>query len=106
VQAFEVPIEGLPEVKLTWKISAIANPDGVRSRAKAEPDAEALEVVLDRLTPNGRIDVREAAVLVRQTLIGLILKRIRVHRFDEQSARLGEHAQHRTAVGTIPRDVQ
>ena len=36
----------------------------------------------------------------------MILERVRVHRLDEQAPRLGEHAQDRDTLGTVPRDVQ
>ena len=45
-------------MQLTGKVAAVADPHGVRSRAEAQPDLQALEVVLDGLTPHGLVDMR------------------------------------------------
>ncbi len=88
--AVEVALQGLAQVELSGEVSAVADPDRVGARAQLHPQLQAVEVVLHRLAPNGRVGVAQAAELVRERLPGLVLERVGVHRVDEEPARLGE----------------
>ena len=100
---FEIAIERAAEMRLAGKIGAVADPHRERLRAELLAGGDAVDVVRDRLGANRRVGVREAAVLVRQRLSGLILERVRVHRIEPEPERGAVFAQRLVVVGRDPR---
>ncbi len=105
-EALQIAVERAAEMELAREVAAISNPDRVRGRAERHPDPNAFNVVLDRLAAHMSVGMSEAAELVRQRLIRLILERIGVHRLHRQPAGLRERAQRCGVVRTVPRNVQ
>ena len=104
--AVEISLERLTKRHLPRKVAAVADPHRQRLRSEHRADPNAFEVVLDGLAANRGIRMRQAAVLVREWLTGLVLKGVRVHRIDVQSASPRERPELGRAVGLVPRNVQ
>src|SRR5688572_23935171 len=91
--AVEIAIQRPAKMELAGEIPAIADPHSVRLRPERSANLETFEVVLDRLPPHGRVGVAQAAKLVRAWLPWLILKSVRIRRFEKQPACLSDAAQ-------------
>ncbi len=84
---FEITLERTTQVLLAGKIRAVTDPDRQRLRAEQLADANAVDVVVDRLGAHGGIGMREAAELIGKLLAGAILERVRIDRIETQPER-------------------
>ena len=105
-QALEIALERAPEVQLARKIAAVANPHRVRARAQRAPMSRHSRLWSMACRRTAASVCAETAELVRHLLVGLILKGVRVHRVEEQAARLGERAQLAGIGGLVPGNMQ
>src|SRR4029450_4039622 len=81
-ETVQISIEGTARVHLAGKIASVSYPDRERVGTERFPDLDALEIVVDGLTPDIRVNMREASEFIGQALVRLVLKRIGVHRVD------------------------
>jgi hypothetical protein len=101
----EVALEGAGEVGLAGEVGAVGDPDGEGFGIKGLADLDAFEVVLDGLSPRGRVGVGEGAELVGEGLAGLVLKGVGVHRVEGKAEGFCLIFQC-LGVGFVPRDVE
>src|SRR5262245_45913358 len=102
MHAFQVSLERATRVNLAREVSAIGDPNRKRLRAENSAYLDALDVVFDSLQSHARIGMSETTEVVRQFLTTLVLKRIRIHRIEVESALAGESSQ----LGRVFRLVQ
>jgi hypothetical protein len=91
-------------VLLAREVRAVRDPDRERARAERAAEADAREVVRDRLLAHARVRVREAPELVRVRLAGQVLEGVRVHRVEAESEARGARAQLAGFVDRVPRE--
>src|SRR5882672_1423804 len=90
--ASEVAFECATKVLLAREIPAVADPNRMGCRAQRFADLNAFEVVFDGLPAHSFVGMRKATEFVRESS-RLILKGVRVHRVEVQSALRGKLSQ-------------
>ena len=91
---------------LAWEVRSVADPDRQRLRPHCLAEADAVDVVRDRLRPDRRIGMGERAVLVAERLSGAVLKAVGVHRVEAEALGGGLVAQFGRVRHLVPRNVK
>ena len=105
-RGFEVALEGTREVLLAGEVGAIADPQRQRLRAELATDADAVEVMLDRLRAHRGRGVRQAPELVGLALAALVLESVGVHGIEAEPEARGVRLERAVVLAGIPGQVQ
>jgi hypothetical protein len=100
LEPHDEPAEAPAQVVLARVVRAVGEPEADVGRADRRRDLDALEAVLERLPPDARVGVAEAAEPVL-----VVLEQVRVDGAEADALLLGEAADVGPVVGAVPRDV-
>ncbi len=102
----QVPLKGARQMLLARKVAAIADPQGQGVGPECLADADAIDVVRDRLSPHTGIGVCQATVLVGQRLPRPVLKGVGVDGIETEPESRRLLLQPRQILGPVPGEMQ
>src|SRR5690606_8652981 len=91
---------------LARKVRTVADPHRQRPRAECLAEADALDVVFDRLLAHDRIGVRQRSVAIAVLLTRRVLERVGIDCVEAQSERGGALAQRARLADLVPREMR